>query len=810
MARRRGTTLAPVWAWLHVDLRRRWRALTVLSLLVAVSTGTVLTAVAGARRTDSVVQRLRAATEPADVDVFLAVSPFDWDVVRALPQVVGLATYASTGFALEGVASGRVVAPYAFDAAALYDVERPVVLAGRLPDPDRVDEAVVTPGFAAAFGLGVGARVTARLWRPEDLDTAFTLTHIPAPDGPTVPMTIVGTIRSNLFSDTTSDIGVVVASPALLATYRVNLIGHEVFPTGALVRLRGGPAAFPAFQAALAEATGRSDISVISLAELGRQPQQAARFEAICLLAFALAALAAALVVVGQSLIRQVWAAAPDLQVLRSLGMTPREGVLASCAGPALAGVLGIGLGAAAAVIASASMPFGTAALVEPAPGISIDPAVLATGSLLAGLAIIGTAAATAHLALTMPWHPSGSPGSPTRHRSLIIAALRGMPLPLLTGARFAVERGRGPTALPVRPALLGAVTGVLGVMAAATVLAGGQDAARTPSRFGQTHHLTFTVGYNGHDFLPAHQALAALATDPDVAGTNNSVISVVASCDIRLPAYRYEPVGRPIPTVMLSGRMPSGEREVAVAPTTARTLGVRIGDAVRLAGPDRAATYTVTGIGFVPASWRDTYDVGVWLTPSGSAAVSDGFEFHLGMISLRPGVNREAVRPRLAALAGRAIGGDPVQMDLPPLVAQVSQLRRVLVLPLLLGIFLVVLGLGAVGHALATAGRRRRLELAVLRALGLTRRQTRLVFATQATVLTTVGLTFGIPLGIALGRTAWRAVGDYLPLQYQAPGAVWTTLIVVPAAVAGANLLATWPAHRAVRRRPADVLGAE
>ena len=48
--------------------------------------------------------------------------------------------------------------------------------------------------------------------------------------------------------------------------------------------------------------------------------------------------------------------------------------------------------------------------------------------------------------------------------------------------------------------------------------------------------------------------------------------------------------------------------------------------------------------------------------------------------------------------------------------------------LPLALSAFLAVLAVGAVGHALSIAVRRRRHELAVLRALGLTRRQSRLV----------------------------------------------------------------------------------
>jgi len=44
-----------------------------------------------------------------------------------------------------------------------------------------------------------------------------------------------------------------------------------------------------------------------------------------------------------------------------------------------------------------------------------------------------------------------------------------------------------------------------------------------------------------------------------------------------------------------------------------------------------------------------------------------------------------------------------------------------------------------------------------VLRAIGLTRRQARLVLVSQATVLAVTGLALGIPLGLAAGSAVWR-----------------------------------------------------
>jgi ABC-type antimicrobial peptide transport system permease subunit len=142
--------------------------------------------------------------------------------------------------------------------------------------------------------------------------------------------------------------------------------------------------------------------------------------------------------------------------------------------------------------------------------------------------------------------------------------------------------------------------------------------------------------------------------------------------------------------------------------------------------------------------------------------------------------------------------------------MVQVQAIKDVAALPLALSAFLAVLAVGAVGHALSIAVHRRRHELAVLRALGLTRGQSRLVIGTQATLLAVIGLAFGIPLGVALGRTLWHAAADMTPLAYQSPVALLALLLIVPLALLAANLLAAWPAERAARLRTGQILRTE
>jgi ABC-type lipoprotein release transport system permease subunit len=142
-----------------------------------------------------------------------------------------------------------------------------------------------------------------------------------------------------------------------------------------------------------------------------------------------------------------------------------------------------------------------------------------------------------------------------------------------------------------------------------------------------------------------------------------------------------------------------------------------------------------------------------------------------------------------------------------PSRLAELQQIQR---LPILLAAFLVLLAVAAVGHALATAVRRRRHDIAVLRAVGFTRPQSRTTVLVHAVVLALVGLTLGVPLGFALGRTLWRSVADTTPLDYVPPLALWALVLIAPLALLVAAVLAAWPAHRAASMRVAHVLHAE
>src|SRR5205814_10346245 len=103
-----------------------------------------------------------------------------------------------------------------------------------------------------------------------------------------------------------------------------------------------------------------------------------------------------------------------------------------------------------------------------------------------------------------------------------------------------------------------------------------------------------------------------------------------------------------------------------------------------------------------------------------------------------------------------------------------------------------------------------RRRDLAVLKTLGFSRRQVGATIAWQATTLVAVSLLVGIPLGIAGGRWAWAFFANRLGVGPEVVLPVLAVALVVPVALALANLIAALPGRSAARTRPAMVLRTE
>lgn len=139
----------------------------------------------------------------------------------------------------------------------------------------------------------------------------------------------------------------------------------------------------------------------------------------------------------------------------------------------------------------------------------------------------------------------------------------------------------------------------------------------------------------------------------------------------------------------------------------------------------------------------------------------------------------------------------------------EVRHLRGVNGLPLALALLLTLLAIGTVTHTLITSVRRRRRELAILKALGFVPRQVQAAVAWQATAIAASSLIIGLPLGIAAGRWAWMFFANQAAIE-PVPVISPLVLFAFPAAFVLANAAAAFPAHTATHTQPAMVLRAE
>jgi putative ABC transport system permease protein len=171
--------------------------------------------------------------------------------------------------------------------------------------------------------------------------------------------------------------------------------------------------------------------------------------------------------------------------------------------------------------------------------------------------------------------------------------------------------------------------------------------------------------------------------------------------------------------------------------------------------------------------------------------------------IHTRPGVSR----PAAARQTSRAVAGfsDVSVQDLAQVRAVVdasiaSEINLISVL-LILAIVVAVLG---IVNALALSVVERTRELALLRAVGMSRAQIRTMVRSEAALIGTVGALLGVVLGLFLGWVFQRALRTQGITEWVVP---WVRLLfyVVAGAVTGV-VAGTLPARRAAQ---VDMLGA-
>lgn len=785
------------------DVRRNWKALVGLALLIALVGAVVLTSLAGAGRSSSSLDRFRAQTLSADGTILTEDAAGMAEIGR-LPQVAAVGRIIIPFFAplAPGEAAARHRLVTTTPGGFLTEVDRVRVMKGRMPAEDRPHEFAVNERMAATLGLVLGETVALHAFAPEQFESEEGPTSGPA--GPAVSARLVGIVRStfDVSDEVSEDRPSGYLSPAYYERY-----GDEVaaFDQVYRIRLRNGPDDVPAFAAAARRifADDPRFSFAPDTAEVARV-DETIQVVAIGLRLFAAAAAIAGLLALGQALSLTLARTQADAPTLEGLGMSRSQQMASALLTVAPGIVAGTVLAVLGAFLASPWMPINLARLAEPDPGLSFDGLVLGMGGVV--LAVLATA-----LALLAAWRatrhrgPQEAEASAGAGSSWIVRALTRLRLSpsAAIGAHMAFHRGRGTSEVPVRSTMVGVVAGAASLVAVLVFIASQHTLARTPPLYGWNWDASLLAPEfeSGED--QAERQSDELANESAIAELAKVRVSHAVIRGSYLHVLGVTHLKGVIEPTVLGGRAARAPDEVTFGAATMKQLGLSIGDRVTAPGvTGRPVSLRVVGRVVIPFLGTDAIaDEGAIMIEAGAtrlATTQDSYDLLLNW--------REGVDPAATRRIGERVGG--VVTEKPP--TDVSNLARIDAIPRALGFFLGGLAVLAVGYALVATVRRRSRDFAILRAFGLRRGQVSSAIAWQASLLTGVGLVLGLPLGIAAGRWAWAVVASAMGLDNQPAVPVIALVIAVLAAVVVANVVAVVPARVAARRNPASALRTE
>jgi hypothetical protein len=785
-------------------LRTGGRSAVVAAAVVGLALGMVVASVAGARRTETSVDRFVTYSHPPDIAFF---GPLDLvDEAAGLPEVRASvrATYVPLTFLdVPEEERERLVPFVSLDPGHLRRIERPLVVDGRLPDPGAATEIAISEAVADRRGVRPGSTMRARTFAgAADLEQ-FEAT------GPVVPFRVTGIVRQLAdLARTADEQGDFVSGEEMIyltpAFWRGSVAGRlPQFGEQAalLVDLVDAPGAASAFERTVTDANGGElpgdgeTAGFYDPLEQSSSVQRAVDVSATALYAFSALAGLAMLLVVGQGLARQARQSALDFPVLGALGLARRQLVAAAALRYALVAAIAAVVSIGTAVVLSPFAPFGLARLAEPDLGVQVNWAVIAAGAVAGLLAIVLIGAGATWLGTR--------PRAGRAHPSSLVTRLSraGASAPAVVGTRFALEPGRGAAALPVRTTLTAGVMAAAALATAVTFSAGFDRVLATPRLQGAPWDIVLGRPQD-EDRSPQEM----LGDDERVDATARIVAAEAkagGADDIPLTIIGLD--GDPTMLVpLVRGRHPAGDDEVALTSQSARLLGAGVGETVSIVSKAEAQRrYRV--VGMVPIDQQllaDRAGQGVLTTAAVASALAGGEGLESVAVRWRAGVDQAKARDDMKELFESQVR--------PFRSPDVRNLTRVRWLPNTLAAVLAVVGLATLGHSLFAAVRRRTRDLALLKTLGFDRAQVARTVRWQATTSAAVAAVVGLPIGVAAGRWIWRLVGERIGVVPE-PVTPWLlVLILAPALLALAVVVSAVPARIAAGTSPARVLRSE
>jgi len=848
--------LRVAWYRFRATLRDRLGGYLAVVLLIGLVGGIAMGAVAAARRTQSSFPAYLASTNPDDLDGGVAsVDPstgtgtgynasFIAKIAR-LPHVKRTATltifnpeivslnlpHASGG---DGVANAYVHATPGEQPATLggttdglfsTTLDRPFVVRGRLADPERVNEVVVTPGEARFATLHIGSVVPIGVFTNAEAVMSNCCTAHGSLKYRRVNLKVVGIVQLNVrvVQDDVDALGAefVLFTPAFDREFRQCCS----YASETVIQLDHGSRDIPAVTAELARIAvkdARTGGGSGGYADVVTKAERAIKPESIALGVFGGIAALAVLLIAAQMIGRQIRGGGDDRNVLRALGagpvMTASDGLVGVVGAVAIGSLLAVGV----AVGLSPLAPLGPARPVYPHPGVAFDWTVLGLGLLV----LIGALSASAIvIALRQAPHRvalRAERTAPRGSRLARLAARADLPTPAVTGIRFALEPGAGRAAVPVRSAILGAVLAVGVAVATVTFGASLATLVSHPALYGWNWDYELLSGYGGQQDLPAHQTATLLRHDRYVAGFAGVYFSQLKIDGHIVPVIGASPKASVAPP-LLSGHGFEAADQIVLGAQTLASLHKHLGDTVAVFNRVTTTRLHIVGTATMPTiglaggshpTMGEGALVSYKLIPA-SARNRQGSDIpgpNAVLIRLRPGVNPNAARRSLqridTTLKHSADGAGGVSPVLRP--AEIVNYRSQQNIPVYLGAGLAAGAVLALALTLLASVRRRRRDLALLKTLGFTRRQLAAVVAWQSTVAVGIGTLVGVPVGIVVGRSLWNLFAHAINAVPQPTVPTLTVALIAVGALVLANIVAAVPARQAARTHTAVLLRAE
>jgi hypothetical protein len=790
----------------RVLLRHRWPAAILLGLVAGLGGGGVIGLVTIARDTGSSLDRFLGRLDPPDA--FVSICPKGADpagpsasqclrhnpvdelaAIRRDPRVreagrlspAPVLVHTATGWS---PANGWV----SYDGVRVFG--RPKLVAGRLADPEVADEAMVSESLAAEYGVRPGSRLEVAPLSWQELDGA----EFGQPELSSRRLLVTGVLR------TPRDLAPVKGGAA------TDLSGEMIFFGPAWVKATGegtfarfltglGVYVQPGVDAsAVVDRAAPDQVHVVETSidavDVG-DTRETVDYEARAALAAALVLVLALAVFVGQMVARQARRDLLDAPPLRALGMTTRQVVLSAAPRWLVTSGAMLVVATATAALTRSIGPVGVARRAVGRPPASVDPAVLGIGLVLASAFMLSVALLATAVAYRV--RPLTSRAARARTMPLSVAPTVGLAMTNRVG-----HGQRGSRAI----AVLASAAAVAAVIAAPTLRTSLHRLSAAPPRYGDVWDAIVSGPTGTESVKVTVSRLEEVDGIEAVAGISGGAGRIG---EHQLYVYSFAPVaGLPggVEPVIARGRPPTAPDEIALGARSLAAAHARLGDTVALSYGGREHRMRVVGEVLVNDGYEPVPGIGALVTPGWLAGVDRALYPSDFAVRFRPDAREHGVAELRTAF------GIWTSTDHEP--RAVVNLERISDWPLLLAALVAAMAMVGFVHALIVSLREQRRPLAIMKALGASRRQVGAGVLWHASFLALPAILIGVPLGVVLGRAGWGVFARNLGVV---SGAVVSPIVLVLVALAAlviTNVLAAVPSWRAAHLATAASLRAE